>query len=251
MLKMSQLKKKIRLQIFKSQNRNKEKYTCPVCNFHGPFQDVNPETGIRKHAMCPSCRALERHRLQFLVIQTLLKKLDVSQKKMLHFAPERFLKDFLTKRFGKYETADIEMENVDYKVDIQELPFLDSTYDWVYASHVLEHVPNDKKALQEIRRILRPGGIAILPVPLLCERTIEYPEPNPHEAYHVRAPGYDYFCKYEPYFSRIEKYTSDSLPEEYQLFIFEDRTKWPTDKCPRRPAMMGEKHIDIVPVCYA
>jgi hypothetical protein len=115
---------------------------------------------------------------------------------------------------------------------------------------VLEHIPNDKKAIQEIRRILKPDGIAILPVPLVAESTIEYPEPNPHETYHVRAPGVDYFDRYTLYFSRIEKYTSDSLPEKYQLFIYEDRSRWPTVQCPLRPAMEGDRHIDIVPVCY-
>jgi ubiquinone/menaquinone biosynthesis C-methylase UbiE len=133
---------------------------------------------------------------------------------------------------------------------LKNLPFSDSTYDLVFASHVLEHIPNDKKAIQEIRRILKPDGIAILPVPLVAESTIEYPEPNPHETYHVRAPGVDYFDRYTLYFSRIEKYTSDSLPEKYQLFIYEDRSRWPTVQCPLRPAMEGDRHIDIVPVCY-
>lgn len=133
---------------------------------------------------------------------------------------------------------------------MKNLPFSDSTYDLVFASHVLEHIPNDKKAIQEIRRILKPDGIAILPVPLVAESTIEYPEPNPHETYHVRAPGVDYFDRYTLYFSRIEKYTSDSLPEKYQLFIYEDRSRWPTVQCPLRPAMEGDRHIDIVPVCY-
>lgn len=92
------------------------------------------------------------------------------------------------------------MHGVDHNVDLQELPFEDQTYDFVFASHVLEHIPNDEKAISEIRRILKPNGIAILPVPLVAEKTIEYSEPNPNETYHVRAPGFDYFDRYDRYF---------------------------------------------------
>jgi SAM-dependent methyltransferase len=251
MVEVCSLKQKLRLRIFISQNWKKEKFTCPVCKYRGPFKDVTPDTGHRKHAMCPSCGALERHRLQVLVIEKVFANLDISQKRMLHIAPEPFLSNFLAGQFGKYETADLNMYSVDYKVDIRNLPFLDASYDFVFASHVLEHISEDTEAIREVRRILMPGGIAILPVPLVCEKTVEYAEPNPHEAYHVRAPGYDYYDRYQPYFSKIDKYTSDSLPEEYQLYIYEDRTKWPSEKCPLRPPMPGERHIDIVPVGYA
>ena len=142
------------------------------------------------------------------------------------------------------------MKGVDYNIDIQELPFENETYDFVYASHVLEHIPNDEKAISEIRRILKPSGIAILPVPLVAQKTVEYPEPNPNESGHVRAPGYDYFNRYRQYFSRVEEISSESLPSIYQLFVYEDRSQWPTKECPLRSSMEGKKHIDIVPVCF-
>ena len=142
-------------------------------------------------------------------------------------------------------------KDVDQNVDLRKHPFADATYDVVYASHVLEHIPEDVKAISEIRRILRPDGIAILPVPLVGKTTIEYPAPNPNEAGHVRAPGFDYFDRYERYFARIDKFSSDSLPGEYQLFVYEDRSRWPTAECPLRTPMEGEKHVDLVPVCYA
>jgi SAM-dependent methyltransferase len=245
------LKRKIWLPIFRLRNSNKEKFECPICGYIGPFKDINPPTGLRKHAKCPKCNSLERHRIQYLVVQSILNGLDnTAKQKMLHFAPEEFFIDFFSTQFCEYETADLYMEGVDYKVDLQNLPFSDSSYDFVFASHVLEHIPDDKKALQEIRRILKPNGIAILPVPLVAKKTIEYPEPNPHETYHVRAPGLDYADRYTLYFSKVEKFKSDSLPEKYQLYVYEDRSMWPTPECPLRPAMQGEKHIDIVPVCY-
>lgn len=248
---LSKLKNKIDFVTFRVRSKGKEKFECPVYGYAGPFMDAAPPTGLRKHAKCPSCNTLERHRIQFLVVEEVLSNVIPSNLRMLHFAPESFFRKYFSRQFGQYETADISMKGVDHSVDLQRLPFDDKSYDFVFASHVLEHIPDDEKAISEIRRILKPNGIAILPVPLVAEKTIEYPEPNPYEAFHVRAPGVDYFDRYERHFSRVERFSSDSLPEKYQLFIFEDRTQWPTKKCPLRPSMQGEKHIDIVPVCYA
>jgi SAM-dependent methyltransferase len=244
------LKKRSRLLIFKLRECRKEKFECPVCGYRGPFMDLAPSTGLRKHAECPNCNAKERHRIQFLVVNDILNNMNTANLKMLHFAPEPFFRELFSKRFGQYESADLSMKGVDHNVDLQQLPFDDETYDFVFASHVLEHIPDDEKAICEIRRILKPNGIAILPVPIIAEKTIEYPEPNPNETYHVRAPGIDYFERYERHFSRVEKFSSDSLPMQYQLFEYEDRSQWPTKECPLLPSMQGEKHIDVVPVCY-
>lgn len=238
------------LLIFKFRNRNKEKYECPICGYTGPFKDIAPPTGLRRHAQCPNCNALERHRIQFIVIKNVFKDINTVRMNMLHIAPEPFFHDYFSQRFGEYETADLSMKGVDHNVDLQHLPFAANTYDFVFASHVLEHISNDEKAISEIRRIMKPKGIAILPVPIIAEKTIEYPEPNPNEAMHVRAAGMDYFDRYERHFSRVEKFSSSQLPKEFQLYIYEDRSQWPTRECPLRPASQGEKHCDIVPVCY-
>jgi SAM-dependent methyltransferase len=231
-------------------NFNKKKFECPVCEYCGPFKDVNPPTGNRKHAKCPKCNALERHRNQYLVVKNVLNGIHPSSLRMLHVAPEPLFTNFFSKRFGQYETAGLNMRGVNHNVDLQKLPFGDQSYDFVFASHVLEHIADDEKALSEIRRILRPDGIAILPVPLVAEKTIEYPEPNSNESFHVRAPGFDYFDRYERYFSKVDKIRSNLLPSKYQPFVYENRSHWPTKDCPLRPSMKGEKHIDIVPVCY-
>jgi hypothetical protein len=63
--------------------------------------------------------------------------------------------------------------------------------------------------------------------------------------------GYvDYFDRYARHFARVEKHASVSFPEKHQFFECEDRRQWPTKECPLRPAMPGEKHGDVVPVCY-
>ncbi len=250
---LHKLKRKIRLPapLFKRLNRSKPGFECPVCHYHGPFRDFDSFAGLRLHVECPQCGTLERHRVQYLVVMEILDQLDTARLKMLHFAPEPFFRKIFSSRFGKYETADLCMKGVDYHVDLQKLPFADATYDFIFASHVLEHVPDDRKAIQEIRRILKPGGLAVLPVPIVSLKTVEYPEANPHEAYHMRAPGLDYAEKFKPYFSRVETRTSESLPEKFQPFIYEDRTGWPTHEMPLRQPMPGKRHIDVVPVCHA
>jgi SAM-dependent methyltransferase len=183
-------------------------------------------------------------------MKSLFESVDLSKAKMLHFAPEHFFTTFFRKRVGIYETADIAMKGVDHKVDLRRLPFPEGSFDMVYASHVLEHIDEDAKAIAEISRILSPGGIAILPVPIVAKRTIEYPEPNPFEEYHVRAPGPDYFERYNPHFQTIQVHHSSDFPEKYQCFIYEDRSSWPTPQCPLLPTMLGDRHEDMVPVCY-
>lgn len=143
------------------------------------------------------------------------------------------------------------MKNVDIKADITNLPFKDREYDFIFASHVLEHIKKDLAALSEIRRVLKPSGVALLPVPLVGNETIEYQQPNPFETDHVRSPGFDYYDKYGNYFSFIKTYSSMDFPSKYQTFIYEDRSKYPNQKCPLRKPMLGKKHLDIVPVCFA
>jgi len=238
------------LPIFRLLNHAKAQFECPVCNYTGPFADLHGFAGTRRHAMCPQCDALERHRLQYLAVSDFLAKRNGSAMRMIHFAPEAFFREMFSERFGKYETADLFMKGVDYKADLLSLPFPDESYDVVYASHVLEHIKDDMKAIREINRVLKPNGVAILPVPVVCEKTIEYAVANPSEAGHVRAPGLDYFEKYRRVFDRVEIYSSASFPEKYQVFVHEDRSVWPTKECPLRPPMQGSQHLDFVPVCF-
>lgn len=241
---------KLSVSMFKLLHLYKEKFTCPICNYQGPFKDVSPDTGVRRHAACPKCGALERHRLQYVVLNDLSKNFDFSQMSILHMAPEPFFQNMFQNVFKKYISADLRTKNVNFQVDILNLPFNSNSFDFVFASHVLEHIKNDDGALSEIQRILKPKGIAILPVPLIVNETIEYPEPSPCEAFHVRCPGYNYYDKYSKYFNSVEKFGSNDFPKKYQLFIYEDRTNWSKDKMPLRGTMDGLKHIDIVPVCY-
>ena len=143
--------------------------------------DTTPSTGIRKHAKCPKCGAFERHRLQKLVLAKLSKRYEFSKMNILHFAPETHIRQYFQENFESYHSADLFMNNVDFKEDLRRLKFDKAKYNFVFASHILEHIKEDMNAISEIRRILTPNGIAILPVPIISEKTTEYPEPNPFE----------------------------------------------------------------------
>lgn len=227
-----------------------QKFRCPICNYYGAFIPLAKDTGKRQHARCPNCRAVERHRLQKLVLDELGKVKDFSSMKALHFSPESCLRGYFKSLFKEYSTTDLSREDVDYNADLTNLPFQDAEFDFIYASHVLEHIQDDRKALSEIRRVLKAGGIAILPVPIVSPQTIEYPSPNPFETNHVRAPGIDYFNRYLDYFSKVEQKSSQDFPELYQTYWYEDRTGYPTEKFPYRVSMPGKRHPDFVPVCY-
>ena len=239
------------LAAFRIKERNAPKFICPVCNYEGPFRTERADTGARKFGRCPNCGALERHRMQYAVLIDLFEKGLIPKGRMLHFAPEAFFRGFFAQRFDRYETADIVPEGVDHEVDIRKLPFADGSFDFIFASHVLEHIDDDHAALREIRRVLKSSGVAILPVPIVAPRTIEYPEPNPHESMHVRAPGVDYFDRYKLHFEHIKIYHSGDMPAEYQCYAYGDRTKYPTATSPLMPPMPGERHPDFVPVCFA
>jgi SAM-dependent methyltransferase len=234
------------LLVYRTLHPTKPHFRCPLCNYRGPFYDV----GTERHEHCPRCGANERIRLQFLVVQRLREQHELQSMKAMHFAPEIMLERHFRNVFRDYDTADLLNPAVDYQADLLELPFGDRSYDFVFASHVLEHIGDDRRAISEIRRILRPGGIALLPVPIVAARTIEYGKPNPSECGHVRAPGPDYFERYANCFSRVEVLTSDDFDEVYQLYNYEDRSVWPTKEMPLRQPMQGDRHLDYVPVCF-
>ncbi len=102
-------------------------FECPVCAYCGPYARI-AQHGTRKHALCPCCGALERHRLQCWCLHRLFAERDFSRMRLLHFAPEA-IAELLKSRVARYETADLYAEGVDHRVDLQSLPFADGAYD--------------------------------------------------------------------------------------------------------------------------
>ena len=121
----------------------------------------------------------------------------------MHLAPEPCIKTKLSRLSGvHYLAADLDPTLAAISFDVQHIPFKSDTFDCILCSHVLEHVPDDQKAMREMFRILRPGGWAILQVPLDGSRDKTFEDPNitsPEEREcvfgqrdHVRIYGLDY-----------------------------------------------------------
>lgn len=182
-------------------------------------------------------------------MRELLRGADASRMSIVHFAPEGFFRREWRTRFGTYLAADLDRDDVALHADLCRLPFADESLDVVFASHVLEHIGDDETAISEVWRVLRPGGMAVLPVPLVGNTTVEYGEANPHDWGHWRAPGRDYFDRYRKHFGEVREYTSEMFPEEHQLYVYEDMTGWPTAEAPLRQRVEGTRHQDAVPVC--
>jgi SAM-dependent methyltransferase len=120
---------------------------------------------------------------------------------MLHVAPEPCFESRFRHLIGNgYLSADLFSETVDVKMDICDIRYPQDTFDIIYCSHVLEHVPDDQKAMSEFQRVLKQEGWAILLVPITAERTAEDPGiTDPKERLrlfgkedHVRCYGPDY-----------------------------------------------------------
>ena len=157
--------------------------------------------GQRQEAICPVCQSKERHRLVWLYMTEKANLFDGNQKKMLHVAPEPELSELIQKAdYINYLSADLTAPNAMVKMDITDIQYPDSTFDVIYCSHVLEHVYDDRKAMREFYRVLKPGGWAILQVPITADTTFEDPtasSPKERERLfgqfdHVRRYGPDY-----------------------------------------------------------
>jgi len=144
---------------------------------------------------------LERHRFVWYFFKektNLFKKENI---KILHVAPEKPFENQLKELVGKsYITADLFNPDAMVKMDITNIQYPDESFNVIYCGHVLEHVPDDKKAMSELLRVLKKDGWAVLMVPVNSDKTIEDPTlNNPKERLrlfgqedHVRSYGPDF-----------------------------------------------------------
>lgn len=169
----------------------------------------------RQNVLSPGTLSLERHRLMWLYLQQETNFFSAPLK-VLHMAPEQsFYKRFRVLKNLDYTTCDLDSPIADVKADIQNLPFLDNSYDVIFCNHVLEHVEDDTKALSELFRVMKPGGWGILQVPIRyqLEKTFEDPTITDRQERiekfgqydHVRVYGMDYYQKLEEAGFQVEK----------------------------------------------
>ncbi len=179
----------------------------------------------RENVLSPSTLSLERHRLLWLYLKNETEFFNAPLK-LLHFAPEQaFYNRFKKLDNLDYTTTDLNSPLADVKADICNLPFQDNSFDVILCNHVLEHIPDDTKAMQELYRVLKPGGWGIFQIPqdLKREKTFEDNTITDRKERarifgqydHVRIYGRDYFDKLRSIGFTVEEvdYTS-ILPKE-------------------------------------
>ena len=118
---------------------------------------------LRKNAKCPYCSSLERTRLLLFYLEN---ETDIFTKKpckVLHFAPEWCLiPKFNQSTSIEYVDADINSNFASHIINIESIPYSDNYFDYIICSHVLGHVLDEQKAIEELCRVLKPDGKALI-----------------------------------------------------------------------------------------
>lgn len=195
----------------------------------------------RENALSPSTLSLERHRLMWLFLKDETKFFKSKEKlKVLHIAPEQcFLDIFRNQDNLEYITSDLESPIADVKADICDLPFKDNEFDVVFCNHVLEHIPDDTKAMQELFRVLKNGGFGIFQIPQDLSRAITFEDNSITDKKqraeifgqydHVRVYGRDYFNKLRKIGFRVDEvdYTKKNRSRKTRTILFNERRNTP------------------------
>ncbi|PPR62821.1 MAG: hypothetical protein CFH10_00712 [Alphaproteobacteria bacterium MarineAlpha4_Bin2] len=178
------------------------RFHCPICGrWYRRFQPFGLKG--RQNACCPGCGSLERHRFLWLHLEDTTEA-QRRARRVLHVAPEKCIQDALLRRPGiRYTSIDRYDDDANAEQqDLTDLTFSADSFDLLICNHVLEHIPDDRAALSEIRRVLRTGGRALIMVPIDRNRASTYENreitsPSARHAvfghpYHVRICGWDY-----------------------------------------------------------
>ncbi|MCM5663841.1 class I SAM-dependent methyltransferase [Galbibacter mesophilus] len=200
LIKLSYWVRPIMVTIYKGSN-----FTDPIDgNSYKSFLPYGYENQ-RSNVLAPGTLSLERHRLLWLYLKSETNFFS-EPLKLLHFAPEQaFHKRFKKLENIDYTTTDLESPLADIKADICNLPFEENAFDVILCNHVLEHIKDDKKAMQELFRVMKPGGWGIFQIPQDINRKETFEDDSIVDRKkraeifgqydHVRIYGMDYFDK--------------------------------------------------------
>ena len=148
---------------------NLEKVYCIICSSMNILTD-GPNG--RESATCPNCGSLERHRVLKMLLELIAQHLTKNQEigKVIEVAPSTVSRSIFTVFGSNYQSFDFnpsaDGRDCDFVADICDIPLEDNSVSLFVALHVLEHVQNDRLALKEISRVLKPSGVCLLQVPL-------------------------------------------------------------------------------------
>ena len=185
----------------------------------------------RPNVLSPSTLSLERHRLLWLYL-TNETDFFTSKKKVLHMAPEQCFLNRFKKLNHEYITADLYSPIADIKADITNLPFDDDSFDVILCNHVLEHIQDDIKAMRELFRVMKKGGMGIFQIPQDLNRESTFEDNTITDRKerakifgqydHVRIYGLDYFDKLRSVGFKVREIAynneiSKDLSDKYRL----------------------------------
>lgn len=157
---------------------------CPVCDdrTNRPYR---PGPGGRPDAACPSCRSLERHRFLALLLRRSAFDLLLADT-VLDVAPSRYTTRLL-EELGARAVIGVDLDpaadgrHIDLQASLTQLPLADDSIDLMLCYHVLEHVPDDRAGMAEMRRVLSARGRAVVQVPWRPDRPTDE-DPDADEA---------------------------------------------------------------------
>lgn len=142
---------------------------CPLCGWFGfRFEPFGNAMTRRDDARCVICGSLERHRLAFVLMKDRLSR----GQRILHVAPEDVLVRWLVSVAVEYLSIDLQNPAM-RQMDLTRLDLADRSRTLVWCSHVLEHIADDDAALSEMFRVLTPGGVAMIQVPIGGAETLQ------------------------------------------------------------------------------
>jgi SAM-dependent methyltransferase len=245
------LKQSVRPALFRLFQGGRPIFACPICGYEGPFKDKritrDPDL-VRVHSKCPGCSSNERHRMLFLVFEEVFGGGKMKSGKALHLAPEDCLRPVLSKHFTTYHTADLFKTDVDFKEDIQKLSFTAASYDAVVIARVLTIPPDLEACVREMRRVLKPGGIAIIAEIYQHDRTLEFARMINSRS---REMGLNAFDLYRKHFTTVETFDSNRYKAKHQLHNLMLLNGRPKDAYPEGVRIPGCGFKDLVAVCRA
>ncbi len=225
-------------------------FECCFCKHRCKISDLLPMGVQGRLVVCPNCRSFDRERNVFLFLKDHTNLFSGSNLRLLHFAPEKNLADQIAAQHNiKYITADLDGNRADEKQDITQLTHGDDSFDAIICVHVLEHVPDDNNAMREMLRVLRPGGWALILVPIKkgLDKTLEdlsVTDPDERarlygQSDHVRYYGKDFYDKLHHAGFQVSVYPFDSIISASQYTQYEQFTR--DDMClARKPILPNQ-----------
>ena len=216
------------------------RFRCPCCG--GTFRVFHSfgTIELKPNSLCPGCCSLGRHRLLWMYLKN---KTNFFKKhhKLLHLSPWRGMQENFKRLTNiDYTSADMSFPWTMLKIDIANIRLPDSQFDCIICYHVLEHIPDDTKAIKELSRVLKPGGWAIIQSPIDPNRASTFEDPGITEPAerervfgqrdHVRIYGTDYKERLEAagFKVKIHKYAEGlskriikrcALPKEEEIYF--------------------------------